>query len=281
MKAEIEQGMLDGAYGISTGLKYLPGTFSKVDEVIELSKVTSKYGGIYTSHLREEGLGLLPAVREAIQISAGADIPVILTHHKVIGKPMWGKSIETLALVDSARALGLDIKMDQYPYTASYTGISVLIPSWAMAGGQKVFKERVADPVTKDSIKKEIVFNILNDRGGGDLDRIQFAKVDWQTDLEGKTLKYWCIQKGMDTTIENGAELVIQAQLNGGASCVYHVMVEEDVKQNARQLLSAAEPDEAQPGPAAAVPAGQRIRIPAGTVHFRESLDIMYAKKRP
>ncbi len=231
MKAEIEQGMLDGAYGISTGLKYLPGTFSKVDEVIELSKVTSKYGGIYTSHLREEGLGLLPAVREAIQISAEADIPVILTHHKVIGKPMWGKSIETLALVDSARALGLDIKMDQYPYTASYTGISVLIPSWAMAGGQKVFKERVADPVTKDSIKKEIVFNILNDRGGGDLDRIQFAKVDWQTDLEGKTLKYWCIQKGMDTTIENGAELVIQAQLNGGASCVYHVMVEEDVKR--------------------------------------------------
>ena len=231
MKSEIEQGMLDGAYGISTGLKYLPGTFSKVDEVTELSKVASKYGGIYTSHLREEGLGLLAAVREAIQISAGADIPVILTHHKVIGKPMWGKSVETLALVDSARAQGLDIQMDQYPYTASYTGISVLIPSWAMAGGQKAFKERIADQRLKDSIRQGIIFNILNDRGGGDLDRIQFAKVDWQPDLEGKTLKYWCIEQGLDTTIANGAELVIQAQLNGGASCVYHVMIEEDVKR--------------------------------------------------
>lgn len=110
MEAEVDSAMKDGAFGISTGLKYLPGAFSKVDEVISLSKVASDYGGIYTSHLREEGLGLFDAVAEAIQISEQADIPVVLTHHKAIGKPMWGKSVRTLAMVDSARAKGLDIK---------------------------------------------------------------------------------------------------------------------------------------------------------------------------
>ena len=90
MKAQVRQAMQEGAYGISTGLKYLPGAFSKVDEVIELSKVASIEGGIYTSHLREEGLGLFDAVQEAIVISKEAEIPVILTQHKVIGKPMWG-----------------------------------------------------------------------------------------------------------------------------------------------------------------------------------------------
>lgn len=231
MEAEIDSAMKDGAYGISTGLKYLPGAFSKVDEVIDLSKVASKYGGIYTSHLREEGLGLFDAVQEAIQISQDADIPVILTHHKAIGKPMWGKSARTLAMVDSARAKGLDIKMDQYPYAASYTSISVLIPSWARAGGQEEFKARVEDPVLRDSIKNGIVFNILNDRGGSDLDRIQFAKVEWAPELEGKTLKYWCEQHELEPSVENGADLVIKAQLNGGASCVYHAMAEEDVER--------------------------------------------------
>lgn len=229
MEAEIDSAMREGAYGISTGLKYLPGAFSKVDEVIALSKIASKHGGIYTSHLREEGLGLFDAVEEAIQISAEANIPVVLTHHKAIGKPMWGQSVRTLAMVDSARAKGLDIKMDQYPYTASYTGISVLIPSWSMAGGKEAFEERATDPVLRDSIKNGIVFNILNDRGGSDLDRIQFAKVEWQPELEGKTLKYWAEQNNLEPTVENGADLVIKAQLNGGASCVFHAMAEEDV----------------------------------------------------
>ncbi|NAY92649.1 amidohydrolase family protein [Muricauda sp. JGD-17] len=229
MQEQIKRAMDEGAYGISTGLKYLPGTFSKVEEVIALSKVAAEYGGIYTSHLREEGLGLFDAVQEAIQIAAEGDIPVVLTHHKAIGKPMWGKSVRTLAMVDSARTKGLDIKIDQYPYTASYTGISVLIPSWSMAGGQKAFEERIANPVLRDSIKNGIVFNILNDRGGSDLKRVQFAKVEWQPELEGKTLAYWAAQNKLQPTVENGAELVIEAQLKGGASCVFHAMAEEDV----------------------------------------------------
>ena len=231
MKAQIAQAMQEGAYGISTGLKYLPGTFSKVNEVIELSKVASAGGGIYTSHLREEGLGLLESVREAIVISREADIPVVLTHHKVVGKPMWGKSERTLSMVDSARSSGLDIKIDQYPYNASYTGIGILIPSWARAGGNEAFRQRISDPVLRDSVKAGIVFNLINDRGGADLKRVQFARVAWMSDLEGKTLEYWSQLKGLEPTMENGADLVIEAQLNGGASCVFHAMDEADVER--------------------------------------------------
>lgn len=231
MEAQVEQGMKEGAYGMSTGLKYLPGAFSKVDEVIALSKVASKYDGIYTSHLREEGIGLLEAVYEAIEIGREANIPIVLTHHKAIGTKMWGGSVKTLAMVDSARNLGIDVMMDQYPYNASYTGIAVLIPSWSMAGGTPAFKERLTNPVLRDSIKRGIVHNILYDRGGADLNRVQFALVEWKKDLEGRTLNDWLVERKMEPSAENGAELVIEAQLNGGASCVYFAMDDADVER--------------------------------------------------
>lgn len=176
MESMVSSAMDDGAFGISTGLKYLPGTFSDVGEVIALSQKAAEKGGIYTSHLREEGLGLLAAVREAVLISKEAEIPVVLTHHKAIGVKIWGASKLTLSIVDSARSQGLDILIDQYPYAASHTGISVLIPSWALEGNK--FAERIQDPALKDSIKSGIIFNILNDRGGSDLRRIQFSKVE-------------------------------------------------------------------------------------------------------
>ena len=157
MKKLAANAMKEGAFGISTGLKYLPGNFSKVEEVIEISKEVSKMGGIYTTHLRDEGLKIIDAVNEAILISKEADINVVLTHHKVIGKPMWGKSEMTLSLVDSARQKGIKIMTDQYPYSASHTGINVLIPTWARAGGSEEFKNRVSDEETRIKIEKEIV----------------------------------------------------------------------------------------------------------------------------
>ena len=135
----VDRAMDEGAFGISTGLKYLPGAFSKIEEVIHLTKRAAAKGGIYTSHLRDEGLMLLEGVREAILIGAEAEIPIVLTHHKVVGKPMWGKSELSLAMVDSARTAGIDVMIDQYPYAASYTGIGILIPSWARAGGNGAF----------------------------------------------------------------------------------------------------------------------------------------------
>lgn len=231
MKGQVEQAMKAGAFGMSTGLKYLPGAFSNVSEVIELSKVASQYGGIYTSHLREEGVGLLEAVREAIQIGKEATIPIVLTHHKAIGTKMWGASVKTLAMVDSARKAGIDVMMDQYPYNASYTGIGVLIPAWSMAGGIEEFKKRVKDPVLRDSIKRKIVSNILYDRGGADLHRIQFALVEWKKDLEGRTMYDWLVERNVEPTPENAADFVIEARLNGGANCVYFAMDDADVER--------------------------------------------------
>ena len=230
MRMLASKAMGEGAFGISTGLKYLPGNFSKVEEVIEISKEISKKGGIYTTHLRDEGLKIIDAVNEAILIAKEADINVVLTHHKVIGKPMWGKSEMTLSLVDSARQKGIKIMADQYPYSASHTGINILIPTWARAGGSEEFKNRMSDEEIRKKIEEEIVFNILNDRGGNDLDRVQFSRVSWNPDLEGRTLKDWALMKGLEPTLENGAKLVIEAELNGGAGCIFHAMDESDVK---------------------------------------------------
>lgn len=231
MEQMIDTAMQQGAFGISTGLKYLPGAFSKVDEVIALSTVAAQKGGFYTSHLRDEGLNLMESVQEAIDIAHGAQIPVVLTHHKVVGKPSWGKSVQTLALVDSANQAGLDIQIDQYPYTASFTSISILIPAWARAGGQAKFKERMQDPQTKQKIWDETLFNILNDRGAGDIKNIQFSKVKWKPDLENKRLSDWAIERGLEPTPEVGADLVLEAQLNGGASMIFHAMDEADVRR--------------------------------------------------
>lgn len=231
MKGMVDQAMSEGAFGLSTGLKYLPGAFSKLPEIVELSAVAGRRGGIYTSHLREEGVGLLPAVAEAIDIARQARIPVVLTHHKAIGKPAWGASVQTLAMVDVARAEGLDVMIDQYPYTASYTDISVLIPAWSRAGGDPAFKERTADPATRAKIKADIVEAILTDRGGGDLRRIQFASVPWNRSLQSRTLHDWCLERQLEPTPENGADLVIEAELNGGCGCIFHAMDDADVER--------------------------------------------------
>jgi dihydroorotase/N-acyl-D-amino-acid deacylase len=231
MQAMVARAMGDGAWGLSTGLKYLPGGWASTDEVIALARVAADSGGIYTSHLREEGLGLLDGVREAIAIGRAAGIPVVLTHHKAVGQQMWGKSAVTLAMVDSARRAGVDVMMDVYPYTATHTGISVLVPDWAFDGGDSAFARRVRDPVLRDSVRRGIVFNILNDRGGGDLRRVQFSRVSWNTALEGKTLADWAAQRGLSPTPEHGADLVIEAELAGGANAIYHVLDEADVRR--------------------------------------------------
>lgn len=250
MRSMVAQAMGEGAWGLSTGLKYLPGAYSGTDEVVALSRAAADSGGIYTSHLREEGLGLLEGVAEAIEIGRRGRIPVVLTHHKVVGRPMWGSSARTLAMVDSARAAGVDVMVDQYPYTATYTGIGVLVPAWASANGDSAFERRLADPALRDSIVRGIVFNIVNDRGGGDLRRVQLARVPWMRELEGKTLHDWAVARGMEPTPRNGAELVIEAVRRGGVSAIYHVLDEGDVERIMRhpQTMIASDGRLTRPG---------------------------------
>ncbi|MQA92193.1 MAG: amidohydrolase family protein [Gemmatimonas sp.] len=231
MRTMVGQAMDEGAFGLSTGLRYTPGFFSDTDEVVALAEVAAAAGGIYTSHLRDEGLDLLSGVGEALEIGRRAGIPVVLTHHKVVGAPMWGTSELTLAMIDSARAAGTDVMADQYPYPATLTGITILVPPWALAGGTPTFLERLEDPVLRDSIVDGIVWNIVNDRGGNDLRRVQLSGVNWDTSLEGGTLHDWAVREGLPSTPETGAELVIEAVRQGGARAIYHVLDEGDIER--------------------------------------------------
>jgi N-acyl-D-amino-acid deacylase len=231
MKQMVAQSMSEGAFGMSTGLRYIPGFYSNVDEVVALSQVAADSGGIYTSHLREEGVGLIGGVAEALEIGRRARIPVVLTHHKAIGRQMWGKSVVTLAMVDSARRAGTDVMMDQYPYTASSTSIDVLVPPWALSGGNTQLRQRLADPALKDSITRGVIDFLLNDRGGGDLKRVQFSRVRWDSTLNGKTLYDLVVRSGKEPTIENAAPIVLDAVLKGGASMIFHVIDEGDVRR--------------------------------------------------
>ncbi|MBR9989700.1 MAG: D-aminoacylase [Gemmatimonadetes bacterium] len=227
----VDRAMEEGAFGLSTGLRYTPGFYADTDEVVALAEVAARRGGIYTSHLRDEGLDLFSGVAEAIEIGRRARIPVVLTHHKVVGADMWGGSVRTLAMIDSARAVGIDVMADQYPYTATHTGISILMPPWSLAGGGEALEDRMRDPVLRDSITTGIIWNLVNDRGGRDLRRVQFSRVRWDESLEGQTLHDWALRQGLEPTMETGAQLVLEAMRRGGATAIFHVLDERDVER--------------------------------------------------
>src|SRR5262249_18371368 len=137
MRALVRQGMADGAFGLSTGLFYVPGAFTPLAEVVELQKVVAPFRGVHTSHMRDEAGGGVDSAKETIGMGEQGGVPTQISHHKMIGKANWGRSTETLKLVDEARARGVDATIDQYPYTASSTTIQgALLPPWAQEGGQ-------------------------------------------------------------------------------------------------------------------------------------------------
>ena len=229
MKDMVAEAMEDGALGISTGLFYVPGSFTSTEEVIELSTVAAEYGGIYISHMREEAYQLLDSVQETIRIGEEANIPVQMTHHKVIGVENFGASVESLRMVDEARARGIDITIDQYPYTASQTGITALIPQWAQEGGNEQMLARINSPETRNTIKAEVVAKILYDRGGGDPSNVFISRNSWDPDMAGKNLAELTIEAGMEPTPENAADVVFDIVRGGGATAVYHAIGPEDV----------------------------------------------------
>lgn len=229
MKDMVAEAMEQGALGLSTGLFYVPGSFTPTEEVIELSKIAAGYGGIYISHMREEANQLLDSVNETIRIGVEADIPVQITHHKVIGVENWGASVESLRLVDEARSRGIDVTIDQYPYTASQTGITALIPQWAQEGGRDRMIARIDSPETRQTIKNEVVDKILYDRGGGDPKNVFISRNSWDPEMAGKNLADLAIERGMEPTPENAADVVFEIIKGGGATAVYHAIGPDDV----------------------------------------------------
>jgi len=156
MRKLVDDAMKDGAYGMSTGLIYPPSVYGKTPEIIELAKVSAKHGGLYASHIRgEEKESLLDAVKEAIEIGEKAELPVQIAHFKASGKKAWGMTKQSLALVEEARARGIDVAYDQYPYVASSTGLAAIIPHWGHEGGPEKMMERLRDPEQRKRMARE------------------------------------------------------------------------------------------------------------------------------
>lgn len=231
MRAEVRAAMESGAFGLSSGLLYAPGSFASAEEVIELAKVVKPYGGIYISHMRNEALGLLDSVNETIRIGEEAGVPAQLTHHKAMGQPMWGKSTDSLALVDAANARGVDVTIDQYPYPASSTGLQAVFPRWSLDGGSERIRTRLDDPEQRAKVKEGIVFALINERGGNDPSRVHLAQCRFDPSLNGMNLTEVLEQRGLDVNIENAADLIMDFEYAGGCSCVYHAMSMEDVER--------------------------------------------------
>src|SRR5712692_479816 len=210
MRGLVRQGMEDGAFGLSSGLFYVPGTFTPTAEVIELAKVAGAMGGIYISHMRDEAYGVVDSVRETIEIGEKGGLPTQVTHHKIIGKANWGRSVETLRLIDEARARGVDATIDEYPYTASSTSIqAALLPAYALEGGRQDLLKRLQNPSIRSELRQEIIRRILDERGGGDPQNVQLARCDWDPSLAGQRLGDVTKGRGLDATIENAAETAL------------------------------------------------------------------------
>jgi dihydroorotase/N-acyl-D-amino-acid deacylase len=232
MRALVLQDMKDGAFGLSTGLFYVPGAFTPLAEVVELQKVVAPFHGLHTSHMRDEAAGVVDSVRETIAIGEQGGVPTQVSHHKMIGKSNWGRSVETLKLIDAARARGVDATLDQYPYTASSTTIqAALLPKWALEGGLKQTIARLKDPVARAKIKTETAAIIMNERGGGDPRNVAISLCEWDVSLGGKNLADIAQSRGLAPTVENAAEVTLWLVENGGCGGVFHAIGEEDVQR--------------------------------------------------
>jgi dihydroorotase/N-acyl-D-amino-acid deacylase len=232
MRALVREGMEQGAFGLSSGLFYVPGSFTPTEEVIELAKIAGEMGGIYISHMRDEAKGLAESVRETIAIGERGRLPTQITHHKVVGKAYWGGSLQTLRMVDEARARGVDATIDQYPYTASATGIgSALLPAWAQEGGRESTLKRLKDPATRAKIKAESVRIIRDERGGGDPKNVQVSNCQFDPSLAGKNLAQITQGRGQAVSIENAAETALWIVEQGGCGGIFHAIGEEDLQR--------------------------------------------------
>ncbi|MDQ3321244.1 MAG: D-aminoacylase [Acidobacteriota bacterium] len=230
MKNLTGQAMNEGAFGMSTGLFYAPGSYAKTEEVIELAKVVAESGGIYDTHLRDEGsysIGLLGSIRETIRIGREAIIPVHISHIKALGTEVWGQSREAVRIIKQARVKGVKITANQYPYTASGTNITAaLVPRWAEAGGGAQLLERIKDSQILPRLITEMEAN-LKRRNGAEAILITRSQ---DKNLVGKTLgaiaKEW-----KKTPVEAALDIVA----GGGAGIASFNMNESDIENFMKQ----------------------------------------------
>ena len=226
MRGAVRQGMEDGAFGLSSGTFYAPGSYSEPGEIVELAKVVAEFGGAYTSHIRDESnytVGVVAAVEEVIDEARQAGIPGVITHIKALGPPVWGYGGAIVRRIEMAREEGVEVYSDQYPYPASATGLgAALLPRWAQAGGADSLMARFDRPETMVSIREEMVGNLAR-RGGAD--RIQFRRVVFDESLEGRLLSDLAEERDQDP-VDTSVDLLRR----GSVSIVSYNMHEDDMR---------------------------------------------------
>jgi N-acyl-D-amino-acid deacylase len=239
MRTLVAQAMEDGAVGLSTSLVYAPAFYATTEELIELAKVASRYGGVYATHMRNESNAIMPALDEAIRIGTEANIPVEIFHLKVAGKPNWGKMRDVITKIEGARSRGLDITADQYPYVAGATSLGAAVPPWSHEGGTAKFVERLKDPATREKLKQEMRAasdkweNFYLGAGGGE--GILVASV-LNRDLakyEGKRINEMARMMGKIDELDALFDLLIADDAQTGM--IVFLMSEDDVKLALRQ----------------------------------------------
>lgn len=251
MRGLVEKAMRDGAVGFSTGLEYIPGTYGKTDEIAELAKVSARYGGLYATHMRDEGEFVEKSIRESLEIGALAGCPVQISHFKVSSKKRWGASADTIRLVEEARARGQQATVDQYLYPAGSTGIGILFPSWVFEGGADKTRQRLTTPDTRARVVRELIEKAAS-QGFNDFAFAYVANHAANQQFNGKNIaEITRLVKGK-TEVEAQAEQAIDLQLAGGAQMVLHKMSEEDVERIFKQPFTMIASDAGVINPASA-----------------------------
>ncbi|MEM1434398.1 MAG: serine hydrolase [Pseudomonadota bacterium] len=262
MRVLVRAGMAAGAWGLSSGPFYAPGSYSSTDELVALARVAAGYGGAYQSHVRDEsdyGIGLMAALNEVITVAREAGLPGVHTHVKALGPPVWGFAQQIVEAIEQARAAGIEVYADRYPYLASATSLgAALLPRWAQAGGPAALRERLGRPDDLSRIRGAIQDNLAR-RGGAE--RIQFRRVAWDSALEGRRLSE--VAQTWEVDVIDAVLRVVRA---GGAGIVSFNMSEDDVRTLMRQPWTMTACD------GGLVPLGQGVPHPRGYGTFPRKL---------
>jgi N-acyl-D-amino-acid deacylase len=235
MQAIVERAMRDGAVGLSTGLLYVPGTYATTDEVIGLAKVASRYGGVYASHMREQGAKLHDSINETVRIGREANMPVQISHLKIKGPTRWGSIGSALELVESHRRDGVDVVVDAYPYERASSNLGLNLPRWAVAGGAVEITARIEDADTRARIIEEMKAMLVAN-GYSDYSFAAIAQYKPNPSYNGRTISEINLFAERSATIDNEIATILDMMVEGGAagnsqgaSVVYHYMSMDDV----------------------------------------------------
>ncbi|MCI0336944.1 MAG: D-aminoacylase [Acidobacteria bacterium] len=230
----VDKAMRDGAVGLSTGLEYIPGTYAKTDEIVELAKVAARHGGVYATHMRDEGEFVEKSIRESIEIGEKAGCPVEISHFKISSKKRWGASVSTIKMVEDARARGLQVTVDQYLYPAGSTGIGILFPSWLFEGGSEKAKEKLQDAATRERVRRELI-DKAKAQGFRDFAFAFVANHQTNQTFNGKNIAEVTKMVKNKSDANSQAEQIIDILQAGGAQMVLHKMSEGDVERIFKQ----------------------------------------------